>query len=63
MHYEDPALTATISGVDPATYTNLVNFHPAVAFDGDPVLHAGETWTDPYGSLSLTCELGHGVRS
>ncbi len=55
MHYQDPALTATISGVDPTTYTNLVNFHPATApFASDPVLHAGETWIDPYGSLSLT---------
>jgi hypothetical protein len=53
VHYEDPALTATLSGVDPATYTNLVNFHPAGS-SNDPVLHAGETWTDAYGSLSLT---------
>ena len=53
VHYEDPALTATMSGVDPATYTNLVNFHPAT-FASDPVLHAGETWTDSYGNLSLT---------
>jgi len=54
VHYEDPALTATLSGVNPATYTNLVNFHPADTFASDPVLHAGETWNDPYGSLSLT---------
>ncbi|MBZ5580279.1 MAG: hypothetical protein LAP40_27290 [Acidobacteriia bacterium] len=54
VHYEDPALTATLSGVDAATYTNLVNFHPTAGFAGDPTLHAGETWNDPYGSLSLT---------
>ncbi len=55
IHYQDPALMATLSGVDPATYTNLVNFHPATApFASDPVLHAGETWNDPYGSLSIT---------
>ena len=53
-HYEDPALTATLSGVDLATYTNLVNFHPAASFSSDPVLHAGETWKDPYGNLILT---------
>lgn len=54
VHYEDPALTATLSGVDPTTYTNLVNFHPAIGFASDPALHAGETWNDPYGTLSLT---------
>ncbi len=54
VHYENPTLTATLSGVDPATYTNLVNFHPAPPFANDPALHAGETWTDPYGTLSLT---------
>lgn len=54
VHYEDPALTATLPGVDPGTYTNLVNFHPAVPFANNPVLEAGETWNDPYGSLSLT---------
>jgi hypothetical protein len=54
VHYEDPALTATLSGVDPAMYTNLVNFHPSGLAINDPVLHAGETWTDLYGSLSLT---------
>jgi hypothetical protein len=54
VHYEDPALTATMSGVDQAAYTNLVNFHPAAAFASDPVLHAGETWHDPYGNVSLT---------
>ncbi len=54
VHYEDPALTATLSGVDRATYTNLVNFHPAAPFASDPVLHAGETWKDPYGTLNLT---------
>lgn len=53
-HYADPALTATVAGVDPAAYTNLVNFHPAATFPGDPVLHAGQTWSDPYGSLRLT---------
>lgn len=53
VHYEDPALTATLSGVDPATYTNLVNFHPATPVN-DPVLHAGETWTDAYGRISIT---------
>jgi len=54
MHDADTALTATLPGVDPATYTNLVNFHPAPPFANDPVLHAGETWRDAYGSLSLT---------
>jgi hypothetical protein len=54
VHYQDPALTATLSGVDPATYTNLLNFHPAPPFANDPALHAGETWTDPYGILSLS---------
>ena len=54
VHYADPALTATLSGVDAASYTNLVNFHPSAAFGTDPILHAGETWKDPYGSLSLT---------
>ena len=54
VHYEDPALTATLPGVDPATYTNLVNFHPAPPYANDPVLHAGQTWNDAYGSLSLT---------
>jgi hypothetical protein len=53
VHYQDPALTATLAGVDPTTYTNLVNFNPAT-FANDPTLHAGETWKDPYGSLSLT---------
>jgi len=53
-HYEDAALAATLEGVDPATYTNLVNFHPTPPYAMTPVLHAGETWTDPYGSLSLT---------
>ena len=53
VHYQDPALTATLSGVDPATYTNLINFNPST-FANDPTLHAGETWNDPYGSLSLT---------
>ncbi len=53
VHYQDPALTATLSGIDPATYTNLVNFHPST-FANDPTLHIGETWNDPYGSLSLT---------
>ena len=54
VHYDDPALAATQTDVDATTYTNLVNFHPAVTFAGDPTLHVGETWTDPYGSLSLT---------
>ena len=54
VHYLDPALTATESGTDPAAYTNLVSFHPAVPFFNDPVLRVGETWKDPYGSLSLT---------
>jgi len=54
VHYEDPALTSTKPGVDPATYSNLVNFHPSGTLIGDPVLHAGETWNDPYGNLSLT---------
>ena len=53
-HYQDPALTATESDMDPAAYTNLVNFHPTVPFFNDPVLRPGETWKDPYGSLSLT---------
>jgi len=53
VHYQDPALTATLSGVDPTTYTNLVNFHPA-PFANDPTLHAGETWKDPYGTLTLS---------
>jgi len=53
-HYADPALAATVSGVDPATYTNLVNFHPGAMVVNDPTLHAGQTWNDPYGSLSLT---------
>jgi M6 family metalloprotease-like protein len=53
VHYQDPALTATIAGVDPGTYTNLINFHPAT-FANDPTLHAGETWKDPYGSVTLT---------
>jgi Galactose oxidase, central domain len=52
VHYQDPALTATIAGVDPGTYTNLVNFHPAT-FANDPTLHAGETWKDPYGTVTL----------
>ena len=56
VHYQDPGLTATMPGVDPNTYTNLLNFHPATAFftSPDPTLHPGETWTDPYGSVSLT---------
>jgi len=54
VHYVDPALTATLSGADLTTYTNLVNFHPATSYAADPTLHAGETWNDPYGSLSLT---------
>jgi M6 family metalloprotease-like protein len=54
VHYEDPGLTATVNGADPTTYTNMVNFHTGVAYPNDPTLHAGETWTDPYGSLSLT---------
>jgi hypothetical protein len=54
VHYEDPALTATLSGVVPATYTNLVNFHPSSTYANNPVLRAGETWNDPYGSLGLT---------
>jgi M6 family metalloprotease-like protein len=54
VHYADPALTATLSGVDPSTYTNLLNFHPAIPYAGDPTLHAGQTWNDPYGSLILT---------
>lgn len=52
VHYDDPALQATLSGVDPATYSNLVNFH-ASTFANDPALHAGESWTDPYGTLTL----------
>src|ERR1035438_4564343 len=55
VHYQDPALTATLSGVDPATYTNLINFNPST-FANDPTLHAGETWNDPYGSLSRSAE-------
>src|ERR1035441_3682446 len=35
VHYLDPALTATESGTDPAAYTNLVSFHPAVPFFND----------------------------
>ena len=35
VHYQDPALTATIEGVDPGTYSNLVDFHPAT-FANDP---------------------------
>lgn len=54
VHYQDPGLTATLDGVDPSLYTNLINFHPAVAYAFDPTLHPGETWADPYGSLSLT---------
>jgi len=54
VHYEDSGLTATLPGVDPATYTNLVDFHPAPPFANDPVLHTGQTWHDAYGSLSLT---------
>jgi len=54
VHYEDPALLATVSGVDASTYSNLVNFHPATANSQDPVLHAGETWNDPYGNLSVS---------
>lgn len=53
-HYEDPALAASISGVDAATYTNLVNFHPDGMVVNDPTLRASQTWNDPYGSLSLT---------
>jgi M6 family metalloprotease-like protein len=53
-HYEDPALTPTVSGSTPAMYSNLVNFHPGVANVADPLLHAGQTWADPYGGLSLT---------
>jgi M6 family metalloprotease-like protein len=53
VHYEDPALTATISGVNPATYANLVNFQPST-YANDPTLHVGETWNDPYGNLSIT---------
>jgi M6 family metalloprotease-like protein len=53
VHYGDPALEATLSGVAPATYTNLVNFHTAATFASDPVLHVGESWNDPYGTLSL----------
>ncbi|HUA60392.1 MAG TPA: kelch repeat-containing protein [Verrucomicrobiae bacterium] len=54
VHYEDSGLTATLEGVDPATYSNLVNFHPAPPYVTDPVLHSGQTWHDAYGSLSLT---------
>ncbi|HZU29237.1 MAG TPA: InlB B-repeat-containing protein [Bryobacteraceae bacterium] len=53
VHYEDPALTATVSGADPSSYTNLVNFHPRAA-GGDPELHPGESWTDPYGALTIS---------
>ena len=53
VHYVDPALQATSSGYDSSTYTNLVNFHPSVAAAQDPTLHTGETWSDPYGNLSL----------
>jgi len=53
VHYTDPALTATLPGVNPATYTNLVDFHPTPPYANDPLLHAGQTWHDPYGSLSL----------
>jgi M6 family metalloprotease-like protein len=53
VHYADPGLTATLSGVDASLYTNLVNFHPAVAMAADPTLHVGETWTDSYGNVSL----------
>ena len=53
VHYQDPALTATLSGMNASTYTNLVNFHPST-YANDPTLHAGETWSDPYGNLSFT---------
>ena len=54
VHYEDSGLTATLPGIDPQTYTNLVNFHPAPPYAMDPVLHAGQTWHDAYSLLSLT---------
>lgn len=54
VHDEDPTLAPTQPGVDASTYTNLVTFHPGTAFPGDPTLHPGETWNDPYGNLSLT---------
>jgi M6 family metalloprotease-like protein len=54
IHYQDNALAATQSDTDPAAYTNLVSLHPAAPFFNDPVLRVGETWKDPYGSLSLT---------
>jgi M6 family metalloprotease-like protein len=53
VHYADPALTATLPSVDPATYTNLIDFHPSGVYANDPALHVGETWSDPYGSLTL----------
>jgi M6 family metalloprotease-like protein len=52
-HYEDPALTPTVSDSGAALYSNLVNFHPEIANVADPFLHPGQTWADPYGSLSL----------
>jgi len=52
-HYEDAGLGATLPGIDPFTWSNLVSFHPA-ASPADPLLHAGESWSDPYGNLTLT---------
>jgi len=58
VHYQDPGLapTSNQTGVDASTYTNLVNFHPSAGITAanDPTLHVGESWTDPYGNLSLT---------
>jgi len=54
IHYEDPVLTASKAGESAGTYTNLINFHPAVAYANDPTLHVGDTWKDPYGIVSLT---------
>ena len=53
VHYADPALAATLPGMDPTTYTNLLDFHPSGVYANDPTLHNGETWNDPYGNLSL----------
>jgi hypothetical protein len=53
-HYEDSAaLTPTVSDSTAAMYSNLVNFHPNGTYAGDPFLHAGQSWSDPYGPLRL----------
>ncbi len=54
VHYQDSALAATLPGVDPTTYSNLLNFQPGQSYANNPVLQTGVTWTDPYGNLSIT---------